>query len=831
MKRLYFCNINTTLFILSFLLLTWEYSFTQGFITKELVKYLYSNSPRIVEQTKASKEFLLFGDTFRDDGVDKDYNGIEDNKDTTLLNLAYKFSPILYMNAYMVPLDFKSILKDYGNNNLYYQAFNISSNDPSYSRLYSMNLDSLNDWEPIKNILWNDSHYINFLQKESPDNMFFPILWFDFPGGNEESWRNYYYDNVERKIKNKFKDKIQIYVHPFIIELNNKYNGERDFEFVLQYWFFYPFNDGANDHEGDWEHINVVLANKLKNGHLTKEDIESLLNPIIKNNGISRKENIDSMIVIKRVEWFFHQYVFSLNYLEESISEFEIGYGRDIINDLKSQTIENGFHPVVYVGGEDIGVNLLLRFPGIERNQISGGSYPFPGLWKGIGGFNVFNEKINKKDEKGRTTFSPNNNRIVIIPDVECLNLKKEGVLENWCWIVFPVYFGFPIVLTSPGSNIEALKIGNIAPLGPTYNSGWNRVSTTKDYKEYKLNLLKAEQFSPVSEFRNDIGFINSIFFTTYLPIVDLVYSGSRLYLSFERSKYNKEKVRNDINNPKVNNNTIRDIFNIDNKYILTNGEKAYFHTINLTISKRYLGFYRNGLCGFEKLLPSPIDYFQKYKNFYDTTETAIKWNDFKSSKFENFNNVLSSQKVLPIFDISLQLFKRDYWSTSFSFQNLIIKSYPVRLIDAYFSLIENPKEYEESYNDVFIKADIYWERYVMKTRFNYNIGKVTAFTGLGIGAGKFKTKSVIIVRKPQYIDMRKEDTCDYNTNKNFLTYGLELGTQYWIIKRNNIDLIDGFDLGIEFDYEYFNQQFLQSPNFNNKIYLNGIKLCLIIGF
>jgi hypothetical protein len=28
-------------------------------------------------------------------------------------------------------------------------------------------------------------------------------------------------------------------------------------EFVVQYWFFYPFNDWVADHEGDWEHIDV----------------------------------------------------------------------------------------------------------------------------------------------------------------------------------------------------------------------------------------------------------------------------------------------------------------------------------------------------------------------------------------------------------------------------------------------------------------------------------------------------------------------------------------------------------------------------------------------
>jgi len=28
---------------------------------------------------------------------------------------------------------------------------------------------------------------------------------------------------------------------------------------IIQYWMFYPYNDASNNHEGDWEHINVHL--------------------------------------------------------------------------------------------------------------------------------------------------------------------------------------------------------------------------------------------------------------------------------------------------------------------------------------------------------------------------------------------------------------------------------------------------------------------------------------------------------------------------------------------------------------------------------------------
>ena len=28
---------------------------------------------------------------------------------------------------------------------------------------------------------------------------------------------------------------------------------------VIQYWFYYPYNEWVNHHEGDWEHVNVIL--------------------------------------------------------------------------------------------------------------------------------------------------------------------------------------------------------------------------------------------------------------------------------------------------------------------------------------------------------------------------------------------------------------------------------------------------------------------------------------------------------------------------------------------------------------------------------------------
>lgn len=34
---------------------------------------------------------------------------------------------------------------------------------------------------------------------------------------------------------------------------------------VIQYWFYYPFNDASNIHEGDWEHIAVIVNGTTPN--------------------------------------------------------------------------------------------------------------------------------------------------------------------------------------------------------------------------------------------------------------------------------------------------------------------------------------------------------------------------------------------------------------------------------------------------------------------------------------------------------------------------------------------------------------------------------------
>ncbi len=85
----------------------------------------------------------------------------------------------------------------------------------------------------------------------------------------------------------------------------NLYWEKEDFtedQVVIQYWFFYPFNDWGNWHEGDWEHINVLI-----------DDVEPSAADMIE------------------VNYYFHKHYRQL--IGEQIPKVD------------------GTHPVVYIGG------------------------------------------------------------------------------------------------------------------------------------------------------------------------------------------------------------------------------------------------------------------------------------------------------------------------------------------------------------------------------------------------------------------------------------------------------------------------------------------------
>lgn len=161
-------------------------------------------------------------------------------------------------------------------------------------------------------------------------------------------------------------------------------------ETVIQYWFFYPFNASANRHEGDWEHINVVLDDQ---------------DPSAAN--------------IIRVEYYFHQDV---------APRYTPGVDYYLVD---------GTHPKVYVGGR-------TDADGYAGNGTHG-SYPFDGDWPNINVIGT-DETV---DGLGLHINFANYQNIILLPNAKAV--ASGNPLE---WMHFGGYWGYPISYPSAGDNI-----------------------------------------------------------------------------------------------------------------------------------------------------------------------------------------------------------------------------------------------------------------------------------------------------------------------------------------------------------------------------------------
>lgn len=105
---------------------------------------------------------------------------------------------------------------------------------------------------------------------------------FDYPGNNGTTW-NAAYEGGAKAGKN-FPN--TAYVHVFKDTISHISDDTRTKDqpvTVYQYWYFYPYNDWWNKHEGDWQLINVVVTGVVvgveylfHEAHLTYYDNEFL---------------------------------------------------------------------------------------------------------------------------------------------------------------------------------------------------------------------------------------------------------------------------------------------------------------------------------------------------------------------------------------------------------------------------------------------------------------------------------------------------------------------------------------------------------------------------
>jgi hypothetical protein len=574
--------------------------FANGADQKDYIRFLPLSYPKIFTQTEANKKFALYGDTT--DFYYQDANpldGIDDHRFKILQKIAVRFAPYLVQNTAAVPMDFKLFMKGRTGFPLYVDTWDVSDERAELIQSRTINFATFGfpcgPSEPEQNLLEtgsqitaesnlntgfddDDCRLLSLVKEFRPDRPgnesfhtakrpprgeIFKVLYVDFPGHDEKSWRAEYEHEFSQRLPLSYQDFVKTYTHFFIHEDRAKLDSRARFEFVIQYWFFYPFNDGGNNHEGDWEHINVVISPlDLVEELLTEGEIKNIL----QGEGLLDSVNQGEQLVIKRVEYYFHYRVMILDYSRPNVYRPRKEWQKEVnatgierlaedwlwkrIRELayrNAAETEINTHPISYIGGDNKGFDQLLAFPG-GKNRDSHGNYPLPGLYQGVGPAGAseaittnFDHRkhfkaAGSKKQKYRSSFGRGDvvefddpSRIEVVPDWECvIDLLENNpeARQEWSWLVLPIRWGYPATLSPFAGVVAHADTGNLAPLGPAFRDGWNLVGSSVGYELYWPH--KFPSLFPLEwqdSYQNSLGFLNLTYPTlANLPPFDLIW-------------------------------------------------------------------------------------------------------------------------------------------------------------------------------------------------------------------------------------------------------------------------------------------------------------------
>jgi hypothetical protein len=337
-------------------------------------------------------------------------------------------------------------------------------------------------------------------------------------------------------------------VHPFIRELPAEDAGGDGpgYELILQYWFFYPTNDSGMNHEGDWEHINVVVSPRSRvERALSGKEVEEIL-----DGTLPATDDAADPLVIRRVDYYFHELVWQADFSRPNVylpkdawrqqvktlpqPRFREAELWDNIRHMAyvddDETIVNT-HPFGYIGSDNKGWNQALVAPG-GKNRDSHGTFPFPGRYANVGPGGTTDQisvYVNSRDylkklREGHATAGPefkrgkvvglaDPDRLRIIPDWERIATLVQGDVRarrEWGWMLLPIHWGYPATKSPFSGVLEHYNTGNVAPVGPSFNSGWNASGATSSFSAYEPHTIPSLlPVGPQDGFRNDLGFLN----------------------------------------------------------------------------------------------------------------------------------------------------------------------------------------------------------------------------------------------------------------------------------------------------------------------------------
>ncbi len=197
---------------------------------------------------------------------------------------------------------------------------------------------------------------------------------------------------------------------------------------AIQYWFYYPYNEWINHHEGDWERVNVVLRGPTRIG----------------GKGAFRPVGY---------QFFFHLWTY------EPSQVVRIG-AQDARDD----------HVLVYAGGHS-------RFF-LWSGSTSGGSYPLPAVFPAAGGGLG---RFRPADDTTRPArfIRPEDFKLVMLPEPERLDLAADPELG---WLRLSFFPGHPRVYRNPLA-LNATSFG-VTPHQPARQAGWNGAWTPPYWPE-----------------------------------------------------------------------------------------------------------------------------------------------------------------------------------------------------------------------------------------------------------------------------------------------------------------------------------------------------------
>jgi hypothetical protein len=541
-------------------------AFAQEIPKPDYITYMPSGLPLPGAQHPATALFQLYGDTAAPGYVDRNpQDGIDDRRGEWLNQISVRFAPWMVRNTIDFAMDWRRFIDHGPAFPLYIDVFDLSER-PRLASTSTIDFRQL-EGRPCRvpaaqaaNDTTPDCKLLALINRFGPEVRPAPrpvepgqasatVLYFDFPGEGPESWNREFEGPVHGALSRQYIGWAKTFVHPFITDVPGRPATDPRYQLVLQYWFFYPYNDAGNVHEGDWEHINVVVTTRKQGAEpLTAEQMRAWMAHLPAPDDL----------VIREIQYYFHHWVFRLDYWEPNVylprdqwdkqrdaMTIDRFGERNIWDQIRKQAYLDdeetklNTHPVIFIGGDNRGLQQLIAAP-TRLGRASHGSYPFVALYKDVGpggtGELVEHRWDRFRDPPDATAPETeevvrydNPDRIELIPDWDrVLPLVETDPVarSRWAWLVLPIRFGYPATKSPFAGIVKFAETGNLSIPAPPFNTGWNRSGEASGYDVYQPHRLASTFPASLQDnFQTGWGFFNLTLPTlATLPGFDIIF-------------------------------------------------------------------------------------------------------------------------------------------------------------------------------------------------------------------------------------------------------------------------------------------------------------------